>query len=174
MRSHSPFELAMPKPTRKHMDQRAQFGRGVIPRTATQESPENRGKLREKILVLLRYRREGHPEQAGREQSPENGFALFAHHTSGHSRSRPATSDLRHSYRASAAGAKEIPRRRQVNPPMVTSPASWRQWPGHFRRVVPATPGRRSCGVRQGDSDSASTTLSATRDTIPQAQRRER
>ena len=84
----------MPKPTRKHMDQRAQFGRGVIPRTATQESPENRGKLREKILVLLRYRREGHPEQAGREQSPENGFALFAHHTSSYSccRSRPVIS----------------------------------------------------------------------------------
>src|SRR5262249_21957923 len=35
-----------------------------------------------------------------------NGFVLFAHHTSSPSRSRPATSDLRYSYRASAAGAR--------------------------------------------------------------------
>src|SRR5215471_10275102 len=44
------------------------------------------------VAQVARAEEDGHSKKAGRDQAPANGFALFAHHTSSHSRSRPASS----------------------------------------------------------------------------------
>src|SRR6516225_7071990 len=73
------------------------------------------------VAQVARADEDGHSKKAGREQSPENGFALFAHHASSPSRSRPATSDLRHCYSAPAARAR--------GPSGVKSRTPWRPSP---------------------------------------------